>query len=99
MTEWRDTLSYEVVRRAHQLAGNDAGTVCLSDKLSGTCEWPSPNRLFVALADKALRRHGRMIAAGYGMDRSRLASECIPFGLPAAYGRDGNFRVYTPTAA
>jgi predicted protein tyrosine phosphatase len=59
----------------------------------------SPNRLFVALADKALRRHGRMIAAVFGMGQSRLASECIPFGLPAAYGRDGNFRVYTPTAA
>jgi len=42
-----------------------------------------PNRLFVAVADKALRREGRMIAALDSMGESRSAYECTPFGVEA----------------
>jgi predicted protein tyrosine phosphatase len=45
-----------------------------------------PNRLFVALADKALRREGRMIAALNCMGESRAAYECTPFGIEALHG-------------
>jgi len=40
-----------------------------------------PNRLFVALADNALRREGRMVAALNSMGQNRIAYECIPFGV------------------
>ena len=40
-----------------------------------------PNRLFVALADNALRREGRMVAALNSMGQNRLAYECFPFGV------------------
>ena len=42
-----------------------------------------PNRLFVAIADKALRREGRMIAALDSMGESRRAYECTPFSVEA----------------
>jgi predicted protein tyrosine phosphatase len=45
----------------------------------------SPNRLFIALADKVLRRDGRMIEAVNGMGQNRVAPECIPFMVPARY--------------
>lgn len=38
-----------------------------------------PNRLFVAHADRMLRRDGRMIAALESMGRNRVALECVPF--------------------
>jgi predicted protein tyrosine phosphatase len=44
-----------------------------------------PNRLFVALADKVLRREGRMIAALDSMGESRGAYECTPFGVEALH--------------
>jgi predicted protein tyrosine phosphatase len=42
-----------------------------------------PNRLFVALADKVMRREGRMISALNTMGESRAAYECTPFGVEA----------------
>jgi predicted protein tyrosine phosphatase len=44
-----------------------------------------PNRLFVAVADKVLRREGRMIAALDSMGESRRAYECTPFGVEALH--------------
>lgn len=44
-----------------------------------------PNRLFVACADTALRREGRMIAALESMGQNRIAYECIPFGIEALH--------------
>ena len=44
-----------------------------------------PNRLFVALADKVLRREGRMIAALASMGESRRAYECTPFSVEALH--------------
>ena len=71
----------------------------IASGLRRSSETASPNRLFVALADKALRRDGRMIAAVYGMGQSRMAPECIPFGLPASYGIGGELPAYIPNAA
>jgi len=43
----------------------------------------TPNRLFVALADKLMRREGRMIVALNSMGQSKFAYECMPFGIEA----------------
>ena len=40
-----------------------------------------PNRLFVALADKALGRDGRMVAALHTMASHRVAVESVPFAV------------------
>ena len=45
----------------------------------------TPNRLFVALADKVLRREGRMITALASMGESKRAYECTPFGVEALH--------------
>lgn len=42
-----------------------------------------PNRLLVALADAALERNGRMIAAVEGIGRGQVAEEAEVFSLPA----------------
>jgi predicted protein tyrosine phosphatase len=42
-----------------------------------------PNRLLVALADEALRREGRMIAAVEEIGRGKVAEEAEVFALPA----------------
>ena len=42
-----------------------------------------PNRLFVALADKVMRREGRMITALASMGESKRAYECTPIGIDA----------------
>ncbi len=41
----------------------------------------TPNRLIVAHADQALRRHGRMVAAVDAIGRGAEAAECVPFRL------------------
>ncbi len=43
----------------------------------------TPNQLFVALADKVMRREGRMIAALNSMGQNKFAYECMPFGIEA----------------
>ena len=42
-----------------------------------------PNRLLVALADEALARNGRMLAAVEDIGRGRVAAEAEVFALPA----------------
>jgi predicted protein tyrosine phosphatase len=54
----------------------------------------APNRLFVALADKVLRREGRMIAALDSMGQSRTAYECTPFGVEALHGPNHTATAY-----
>jgi predicted protein tyrosine phosphatase len=46
-----------------------------------------PNRLMVRLADNALGRHGRMLAAVNAMGRGVVAHEARPFSLPADFSR------------
>lgn len=47
-----------------------------------------PNRLFVTLADTALKREGRMVAALDKMGRNRAALECIPFKVSAHHASE-----------
>jgi predicted protein tyrosine phosphatase len=42
-----------------------------------------PNRLMIRLGDSALGRSGRMLAAVEAIGRGEVASEAIPFSLPA----------------
>jgi predicted protein tyrosine phosphatase len=42
-----------------------------------------PNRLLVALADEALTRNGRMVAAVEEIGRGKIAEEAVVFALPA----------------
>jgi len=49
-----------------------------------------PNRLFVALADKVLRREGRMITALNSMGENKIAYECMPFGVEALHDPNGS---------
>jgi predicted protein tyrosine phosphatase len=42
-----------------------------------------PNRLIVRLADDALRRGGRMVRAVEAIGRGVIATEAVPFSLPA----------------
>jgi predicted protein tyrosine phosphatase len=42
-----------------------------------------PNRLMIRLGDAALRRDGRMLAAVETIGRGELATQAIPFSLPA----------------
>ena len=53
-----------------------------------------PNRLFVALADKTMRREGRMIAALDSMGESRRAYECTPFCVEALHGPNHTATAY-----
>jgi predicted protein tyrosine phosphatase len=42
-----------------------------------------PNRLMIRLGDTALARAGRMVAAVEAIGRGEIASEAVPFSLPA----------------
>jgi predicted protein tyrosine phosphatase len=44
-----------------------------------------PNRLMIRLADDALGRDGRMVAAIEGMGHCILVSEAVPFSMPAVH--------------
>ena len=57
----------------------------IAHALRRSSDTATPNRLFVALADKAMGRDGRMIAALDCMGESRRAYECTPFGVEALH--------------
>ena len=57
----------------------------IAHALRRSSDTATPNRLFVALADKAMRREGRMIAALDSMGECRSAYECTPFGVEALH--------------
>ena len=57
----------------------------IAHSLRRSSDTATPNRLFVALADKVMRREGRMIAALHSMDECRAAYECTPFGVEAIH--------------
>ena len=59
--------------------------VAIAHALRRSSDTATPNRLFVALADKVMRREGRMIAALHSMGESRRAYECTPFGVAALH--------------
>jgi hypothetical protein len=45
-----------------------------------------PNRRFVTLADRFLKRDGRMLSALESMGPNRVAVECVPFGVEGHHG-------------
>ena len=55
----------------------------IASSLRRSSDTTSPNRLFILIADKALGRDGRMIAAVNKMGPSKMAMECVPFAVPA----------------
>ena len=57
----------------------------IAHSLRRSSDTATPNRLFVALADKVMRREGRMIAALHSMGECRAAYECTPFGVEAIH--------------
>ena len=57
----------------------------IAKALRQSSDTASPNGLFVAIADKALGREGRMIEALRTMGPSRLAPECIPFAVSSSH--------------
>ena len=57
----------------------------IAQALRRSSDTATPNRLFVALADKAMRREGRMIAALDSMGECRRAYECTPSGVEALH--------------
>ena len=57
----------------------------IAHTLRRSSDTATPNRLFVALADKVMRREGRMIAALDSMGECRRAYECTPFGVEALH--------------
>jgi len=57
----------------------------IAHALRRSSDTAAPNRLFVALADKVMRREGRMIAALHSMGECRAAYECTPFGVEAMH--------------
>ena len=60
----------------------------IAHALRRSSDTATPNRLFVALADKAMGRDGRMIAALDSMGECRAAYECTPFGVEALHGQN-----------
>ena len=66
----------------------------IAHALRRSSDTATPNRLFVALADKAMRREGRMIAALDSMGESRRAYECTPFGVEAIHGPNHTATAY-----
>jgi predicted protein tyrosine phosphatase len=57
----------------------------IAHALRRSSDTAAPNRLFVALADKVMRREGRMIAALHSIGECRAAYECTPFGVEAIH--------------
>jgi predicted protein tyrosine phosphatase len=61
----------------------DAPEELIARRLREASPTAYPNRLMVRLADEALSRRGRMIAAVERIGRGEPASEAIPFSLAA----------------
>ena len=66
----------------------------IAHALRRSSDTATPNRLFVALADKAMRRDGRMIAALDSMGESRRSYECTPFDVEALHGPNHTATAY-----
>jgi predicted protein tyrosine phosphatase len=58
----------------------------IARRLRAASPTAQPNRLMIRLADSALGRDGRMVEAIEGIGQGMLASEAVPFSLPAVHG-------------
>jgi predicted protein tyrosine phosphatase len=63
----------------------DASEDLIAQRLRAASPTAYPNRLMIRLADAALARQGRMIRAIEGIGRGIVASEAMPFSLPAEH--------------
>ena len=63
----------------------DAMEHAIAQALRQSSDTAVPNRLFVRLADAALQRDGRMLAAVEAMVPHKSAIECIPFAIEARH--------------
>jgi len=63
----------------------DIGEDELARRLRAASPTATPNRRIIALADEALDRRGRMVAAIDGIGRGAMAFEGKPFTLPARF--------------
>lgn len=61
----------------------DASEELIAMRLRAASPTAYPNRLMIRLADEALGRQGRMVRAIESIGRGVLASEAVPFSLPA----------------
>ena len=59
----------------------DASEERIALALRNASDTAVPNRRFVGLADRILKRDGRMLNALEKMGRNRIAPECVPFSL------------------
>lgn len=64
----------------------------LAGRLRAASPTATPNPRIVSLADAALGRGGRMVAAIQGIGRGEMAFEGAPFTLPARYVREASGR-------
>ena len=61
----------------------EASEALIATRLREASPTAYPNRLMIRLADAALGRRGRMVAAIEGIGRGGVAGEAAPFSLPA----------------
>jgi len=61
----------------------EASEALIATRLREASPTAYPNRLMIRLADAALGRRGRMVAAIEGIGRGVVAGEAAPFSLPA----------------
>lgn len=64
----------------------DVPEAVIAQRLREASATAYPNRLMISLADAALGRKGRMVRAVEGIGRGLVASEAVPFWLPADFG-------------
>jgi predicted protein tyrosine phosphatase len=70
----------------------DLGEDELAMRLRAASPTATPNKRIVALADQALGREGRMVAAIEAIGRGEMAFEGTPFTLPARFARAASAR-------
>jgi len=66
----------------------DAPERAIAAALRRASDTAVPNRRFVGIADRYMRRGGRMLAALDSMGPCRIATECVPFGIAGHHGPD-----------
>ena len=67
----------------------DASEELIARRLRAASPTAFPNRLMIRLADAALGRQGRMMRAIESIGRGIVASEAVPFSLPAEHSAAG----------
>jgi predicted protein tyrosine phosphatase len=66
----------------------EASEAAIARRLREASPTAYPNRLMIRLADAALAREGRMVRAIESIGRGVIATEALPFVLPAHHARE-----------